>query len=87
MRLAERLTALRAWCKQNVRMVVENPTCSLRHYRDARVYAHLTTAKHDNELAHCPQGLRNLVTLLGRVASWLNLSAGSYCSCVAKELN
>ena len=30
----------------------ENPTCSSRHCRDARVYGDTTTAMHDNEYTH-----------------------------------
>ena len=42
-RLAKHVTALRAWCKQ---CPLPGPAPS-RHRRDARVYAHMTTAMHD----------------------------------------
>ena len=45
MRLAEYLTARRvALGASNVCPVGKNPTCSVRHSRDARVYGHTTTA-------------------------------------------
>ena len=45
MRLAQHLTALRAWC--NVFLVGENRRAPSRHCRDARVYGRKTTAVHD----------------------------------------
>ena len=45
MRLAEHLTALRAWCKQCLPGLTQHAPS--RHSRDARVYGHMTTAMHE----------------------------------------
>ena len=46
MRLAERLTALRAWCKQMSAWLVKIRRVPSRHSRHARVYGHTTTVMH-----------------------------------------
>ena len=46
MRLAERVTALRAWCKQCPPGSVKTGRAPSWHGGDARVYGHATTAMH-----------------------------------------
>ena len=78
MRLAEHLTALRAWCKQCLPLVGENPTCSMsRHGRDARVYGHTTTAMHEYR-AHPPFSV-------GRYSPPFTVSCGPSSTAVPRQ--
>ena len=49
MRLAQHLTALRAWCKQMSAWSVKTRRAPSRHCREARAYGLTTTAMHNNE--------------------------------------
>ena len=65
----------------NACLVGENPTCSGRRCRDARVYGHTTTARHDIEYMPSieytpPPSFPDLFRRMWVVATVLGLSSG-----------